>query len=260
MKGRWLWILIGANLAVLVALAFVYPHLMVAPGPLSPGHAALTTDCFACHQPLRGATSARCVTCHAPADIGLRTTRGLALQPAAAGRGSPLKRSFHQELIEQDCMACHSDHAGPRLSESSRRAFSHALLKPAAREACEGCHAAPADAQHRQLDGACASCHSTAGWTPASFDHDRFFLLDGDHKASCVTCHPGKDYRQYTCYGCHEHTVDKVRRKHLKEGVPEFENCVACHRSAHDEPRREGGRDGNSGRDGKGERKRSERD
>ena len=29
MKGRWLWVLISANLVVLVALAFVYPHLML---------------------------------------------------------------------------------------------------------------------------------------------------------------------------------------------------------------------------------------
>jgi hypothetical protein len=65
MKGRWLWIVIGANLMVLVALAFIYPHLMVAPGPLMVGHAELSTDCFACHTPLRGAKAERCIACHA---------------------------------------------------------------------------------------------------------------------------------------------------------------------------------------------------
>ena len=42
------WIL-AANLIVLAILAFVYPHLMVGPGKLIPGHAKLESDCFACH-------------------------------------------------------------------------------------------------------------------------------------------------------------------------------------------------------------------
>ena len=55
----WLLIVIAANLVVLVALAFVYPHLMVSPGPLTRGHAELATDCFACHAPWRGAAAQR---------------------------------------------------------------------------------------------------------------------------------------------------------------------------------------------------------
>ena len=70
-------IVIAANLVVLVALAFVYPHLMVSPGPLTRGHAELATDCFACHAPWRGAAAQRCIECHALADIGLRSTKGV---------------------------------------------------------------------------------------------------------------------------------------------------------------------------------------
>ena len=66
----------SVGVLALVALVFVYPHLMVSPGPLVPGHRALATDCFACHAPLRGASSAKCVQCHATTDIGLRTTHG----------------------------------------------------------------------------------------------------------------------------------------------------------------------------------------
>ena len=139
MKGRFLWILISANLVVLVALAFIYPHLMVAPGALEEGHAQLTTDCFACHSPLRGATADRCIACHKLPDIGLRTTKGAAIVNAKL-----LKVSFHQELNDQNCMACHSDHAGPKLTQRSRRPFSHAMLRVATRERCGACHAAPA--------------------------------------------------------------------------------------------------------------------
>ena len=39
------WIL-AANLMVLAILAFVYPHLMVGPGKLIPGHAKLEADCL----------------------------------------------------------------------------------------------------------------------------------------------------------------------------------------------------------------------
>ena len=44
MKGRWLWIVISANLLVLVALAFVYPHLMLSPGAVSYTHLTLPTS------------------------------------------------------------------------------------------------------------------------------------------------------------------------------------------------------------------------
>jgi hypothetical protein len=279
-KRGWLLAIIAANLLVLVALAFAYPHLMVAPGPLANAHAALTTDCFACHAPLRGVPSERCAACHALPDIGLRSTKGVPLPQRK------VKSSFHQQLIEQDCMACHGDHQAPKLTHRSRKPFSHALLRPQVRERCEGCHAAPenplhrdlavgcaqchkpeawkpaafdhallakavhercegchkapADALHQQVKGNCLQCHSQERWKPATFDHAKMFVLEGDHNADCVTCHAGNDYTRYTCYGCHEHSADNIRRKHQKEGISDFENCVKCHRSAKDEPERRG--------------------
>jgi hypothetical protein len=283
-KRRWLLLLIAANLLVLVALAFIYPQLMVSPGALASAHAELTTDCFACHAPLRGAAPDRCIGCHAVADIGMRTTKGVGIANAS------VKSSFHQELAEQNCMACHSDHAGPKLTQRSRKPFSHALLRVTIRDRCETCHAPPkndihrnqsvgcgqchkpdgwkpasfdhltlpkaelslcetchkppTDTLHRQIKGTCAQCHSPQGWKPATFEHDKLFLLDRDHNASCVTCHKGNDYSRYTCYGCHEHTPDNVARKHQKEGIRDFENCVACHRSATGESEGHGDRAG----------------
>jgi hypothetical protein len=274
MNARWLWSIISANLLVLIVLVFVYPQLMISPGPLEPAHAELATDCFACHTPLRGASASRCITCHAPADIGLRTTKGTALPQT-----KPARIAFHQELSEQNCLACHSDHAGPKLTHRSRKPFPHALLQQTTRERCESCHAAPENAMHRsigiacarchktqawkpagfdhaalpaaernrceschkapsdtlhqQITGSCAQCHSLPAWKPANFDHDKYFGLDGDHKASCVTCHTGNDYKRYTCYGCHVHTPANILRKHRDEGANEnLDNCVRCHRSA----------------------------
>lgn len=228
---------LAANLFALAVLTFAYPHLMIAPGKLIPGHVHLESDCFACHTPLFGAASERCVNCHRPAEIGRLTTAGKGIE-------KPLTSTpFHQQLLSQDCVACHSDHAGVKRFRQQGR-FDHALLKKEAREQCQNCHKAPKDSLHQQITGNCAQCHSTTRWTPAAFDHDRYFRLDRKHNVKCVICHVRNDFSRYTCYGCHEHSPEKMRRKHIEEGIRNYENCVECHRSANEDDirGREGGR------------------
>jgi len=233
---RLVLVVIAANLVGIIALVFIYPQFMVSPGALVPAHAGLTDNCFACHVPLRGVSAERCVACHAVKDIGLRTTKGLPLvQPA-------VKNPFHQELVSQDCVACHSDHQGPKLAGQSRKPFSHTLLRATSRDRCESCHVAPTTGVHTAAKGNCLQCHQQDRWKPATFDHAKLFLLDRDHNATCATCHINNDYRKYTCYGCHEHTVANVTRKHARERIQNIDNCVQCHRSAHDKPRE--GREG----------------
>jgi len=265
-----LWIL-AANLAALTALALVYPHLMISPGPLIEGHWELTTDCFACHTPWRGSDPQKCMTCHKPEQIGRTTSKG---QPILQAK---TKVPFHQELRESDCVACHGDHRGV-LPYRSIRTFSHGLLAasvqskcvgchsrptdrlheklgedcgqchgqthwkpanfsherlaPAVLERCEGCHQAPKDPLHRGIPGNCGQCHRQDKWKPATFDHDQYFVLDRDHQAECSVCHPKGDFKRYSCYGCHEHSPGKIREEHLEEGIFDYENCVECHRSA----------------------------
>jgi hypothetical protein len=238
MKRSWIMVIVLANLAVIVALAFVYPHLMVSPGPLETAHAHLATDCFACHTPFRGASADRCVTCHAVADIGLRTTTGI----AKVRTGSKAPVPFHQHLQAQNCLACHSDHQGSRIGQDARMHFTHGLLQPTMQTNCATCHTPPANTLHRGFTAGCAQCHSTEGWTPSTFDHTRLFLLDGDHNAPCATCHVNSDTSRYTCYGCHEHQPDRISALHQREGIRNFQNCVACHRSADDEPEGHGER------------------
>ncbi len=276
MRGGPLRALVASAVLAVVALAVAYPERMVSPGALIAAHAGIEKDCFACHAPWRGAASERCTRCHRRADIGLRTTRGVALTQAA------LRVSFHQELIERDCLACHSDHPGAKLAERSRQAFSHSMLRPQARPLCEGCHIAPADPIHRDLSAACGRCHGPDRWKPATFDHalltkavqDRcaqchqrpadslhrplkqdcgpchspqhwkpstfdhasLFELDSNHNAPCATCHSGDDIRRYTCYGCHEHRPAPIRTRHLEAGIRNFDDCARCHRNPGAEP------------------------
>jgi hypothetical protein len=290
MIGRTLWGLLALSLAASAAGVAFTPDHMLSPGPLADAHAALATDCFACHAPLQGLPAERCVECHTVADVGVRTTKGVAL---------PAGTAFHQELLEQDCVVCHSDHAGPRLTQQERKPFSHALLKPGVRDTCDTCHTAPDDATHvsmgtrcqdchstnawepatfrhdrlaadvlaaceachkppsdnlhAQFDGGCGDCHAQSAWLPATFEHDRYFALDRDHDASCATCHVGGDLSRYTCYGCHEHTAANIAGEHREEGIRDFADCVACHRSGEDEGegrgRRGGGERGEEGED-----------
>jgi hypothetical protein len=244
-------ILLAINLLVLAVLAFVYPHLMVGPGKLIPGHKQLEADCFACHAPLAGAASERCVTCHKPADIGRLTTVG---KPVA----KPLTATpFHQKLVSEDCVACHSDHAGVKRFRPLGH-FNHALLQKATREQCQDCHKSPADSLHQQITGNCSQCHTQEKWTPATFDHNKHFELDHDHNARCVTCHLGNDYKRYTCYGCHEHTPANIRRKHIEEGIRDFDNCVECHRNANEDDIKGRNGESRSKQEGKRDRKKHE--
>lgn len=238
MKRRWIMAVIAINLAGLIALVFMLPEQMISPGPVIAAHADIGKDCFACHAPLRGAAPERCQACHAIASIGVFNTRGEAIV-------SPVpKVAFHQKLREQDCVACHSDHAGPKLTGHSQKPFSHSLLAAEVRAQCSSCHTKPADSFHKSVTANCSQCHRTDAWKPATFNHDKYFVLEGDHKAPCATCHVKNDLTRYTCYGCHEHTPAKIRAEHVEEGIRDFRNCVKCHRSAHGE-----GREGRGGND-----------
>lgn len=227
---RLLFGLVVTALLAILALVFIYPEPMIAPGKLIDAHATLSSDCFSCHQPLLGSSADRCTVCHEPGRIGLFTTRGIPIT------GKPV--GFHQELIDQNCMACHTDHLGA-AAKRAQRSFSHELLKPQVRAACSSCHTKPDDRLHARIDGNCSSCHSPKAWTPAQFDHDRYFRLDRHHDVACNTCHVDHDYSQYSCYGCHEHTRSGVRAEHLEEGLRDFDRCVECHRSA-DKPEKGG--------------------
>jgi hypothetical protein len=146
------------------------------------------------------------------------------------------KDTVHRDL-KVECGQCHQSKAWKPAH------FDHALLAKTALDRCESCHNAPTDRLHRQIQGSCKSCHKTEAWKPATFDHNKYFVLDRDHGADCDTCHKNNDYSRYTCYGCHEHSQAKVRAEHIEEGIPNFENCVECHRDPRVEPEKGGGRE-----------------
>jgi len=224
MKYRNLLFVVALNLVLLLALALFAPALMITPGKTIQAHEQIASDCFACHTPFLGSTSDKCVVCHKVEEIGLKTTEGVTIG------GERKNVAFHQQLVEEDCVACHSDHNGVMAFRPISR-FSHQLVAVAVREQCEGCHADPGDSLHRKIEGNCNQCHTVEAWKPATFNHDDFFRFDRHHDTECVTCHVENDYGRYTCYGCHEHSRSRIREEHYEEGITDYENCVECHRS-----------------------------
>lgn len=135
----------------------------------------------------------------------------------------------HQNLTEQNCMACHSEDAGPRLLQRSCKPFSHELMRSAVREQCQTFHCAPTDKLHGKITGHCSQRLTQNAWKPGNFNHEKSFALGKDHNVECVTCHVSIDYSRYTCYGRHEHTVQDILREHRDEGIHDLHNCVRCH-------------------------------
>ncbi len=330
-------ILILGIVAGIVFLMVRFPHTMLSPGELVQGHQEFNNNCFACHTPFGGIENDKCIACHKLSEIGKEANNG---NNMVAGKEKVL---FHENLSNQSCMACHTDHEGENpatkldgfkhnlLSETvinncvschqkpsddlhkqlnttckschntegwkSGVKFDHDMLMVPDKNDCVSCHQKPTDNLHKQLSSACSSCHNTEGWksdvkfdhnlltvsdrnnciachqkpkdnlhqslknncnschstdkwVPANFDHDRYFALDGDHNASCNTCHKNNNYDTYTCYGCHEHTVNNILSEHREEGISNITNCVACHRSG-DEGEGESNRGENRGNNSK---------
>ncbi|MDH4457485.1 MAG: cytochrome c3 family protein [Nevskia sp.] len=226
-RSRWIAVTI-AVLTIIAAAVLWRPEPMLSPGPMLAGHAAIAGECRSCHLPLRGTPAAKCIGCHALADIGLHRSDGAPISHATP------RVAFHQQLATPDCVACHGEHRGP-LAAGALPHFSHAQLKPTIQAQCESCHRKPDGALHRKLGGNCQQCHASSGWKPARFEHQALFALSGPHDTTCANCHVGGDTTQFTCYGCHEHQPASIAARHRREGITDIANCVQCHRSADDD-------------------------
>jgi len=192
-----------------------YPIFFLNPGRVTIGHAKIEGDCFQCHSALLGPSDEKCITCHKPEKIGSKTSGEIA---------------FHQGLREKHCINCHTDHKGADAAKATH-VFDHSLLAQANQKSCRQCHKSPGDTLHQQLQEECSTCHSDERWKPATLDHGRYFRFDRHHPDDCASCHPKQRYDRYICYDCHEHSPSKIRKEHKEEGIRDFQNCTACHRS-----------------------------
>ena len=202
--------------------------------------ASIQKSCITCHktdQPndrLHSETTASCADCHStnrwePATVDHKQLAASGKQCISCHKADRPNDKLHREMTAS-CAVCHS------TKKWKPATFNHKQL--AGGKQCISCHKAdqPNDTLHRQSEANCAACHGTTKWKPATFNHNRYFRLDRNHRASCKTCHtnPG-NYKQYTCYNCHEHTPANMAAVHREEGISNYQNCVRCHRSGEGE-------------------------
>jgi hypothetical protein len=203
--------------------------------PLSGAHA--TQACSACHKNnVYAGTTTSCVGCHRP-DYE-RTSN-----PNHAEAGFPTA-----------CETCHR----PTHTSWSQATFAHNTFYPLvglhATQPCAACHkngvykGTPTDCLgcHRTdydrttspnhaaagFPTACETCHraSDSTWR-ASFDHNKFFVLQGIHATqACAACHKTGVYKgtPTACLGCHRTDYDRTTNpNHAAAGFPT--TCGQCH-------------------------------
>lgn len=167
------------------------------------------SDCYSCHaqdDAHGGKFGTNCAACHTPSDWEAATFDH--------SRSNFPLTGAHQQI------ACEKCHVNAQFAGTPTT--------------CVACHAEPVF--HAGLFGTnCASCHTTTAWRPATFNGQHTFPLNHGESGivSCTTCHPSS-FTTYTCYGCHKHNETIVRSKHLKKGISNFQNCVACHPTGHE--------------------------
>jgi len=202
--------------------------------PLTGGHVTATcaschsdgvfhgkpTTCVSCHKPdydktstpphFAAAFATTCATCHT-------TTTWLSAPFDHNTTQFPLTGGH----LTVTCAQCHSD--GVYAGKPTTCVSCH---KPDYDQTKDPPHAAASFAT------TCATCHTTATWLSATFDHNTTqFPLTGAHlSASCASCHADGVYRgkPTTCVSCHQPDYDKTTNpSHSAVGFPT--DCATCH-------------------------------
>ncbi len=205
-------------------LVYRFPEAAISPGELFLQHQQTSNSCLDCHEIFLGVSGEKCLSCHEQTKIGLYTVDGNEIK-------SGQKRiRFHRYLGKDTCISCHTEHKG-KIPLEPITGFSHEILTNEDLQDCVSCHEKPTTAIHQKIDQNCRQCHTTDNWEPSKFDHQKYFRFDKHHDEQCTSCHIDAIYTEYTCYGCHEHSLGEIKKEHVEEGIREFENCVTCHRS-----------------------------
>jgi hypothetical protein len=225
-------------------------------------------DCASCHakdDPHQGNLGQNCAQCHTPAGwtpstfdhsqtafalIGKHQTAActachvntdLKNTPQACA-ACHAKDDAHQGDLGQNCDLCHTpagwlpaniDHnltrfplVGKHISVDCAACHVNNVFRGTPQN-CYACHAKD-DTHQGDLGQNCAHCHTSAGWLPATMDHNlTSFPLVGKHvNADCTTCHINGVYKgtPKNCYACH--AKDDTHQGDLGQ------NCGACHTPA----------------------------
>lgn len=211
-----------------------FDHLKVTGYALTGAHATL--PCTACHlNNVFQGTPATCFACH---------------QKDFTGSTNPP----HVQLgLPHDCGTCHSTANWLNARFDHTLYANYPLTGAHATLACVQCHvnnnytSTPTDCYscHKSdyngtnnpshpaagFPTQCSLCHTTAAWSPSTFNHSSVFPLTGAHATvACATCHTNNNYTTLptTCYGCHKADWSGTANpNHTAAGFPT--TCDTCH-------------------------------
>ncbi len=183
----------------------------------------LATDCYSCHgtdfttviapNHVAGGYSHSCLSCHTtaawrPAGFDHSLTRFALTGKHATTPCEDCHTNGNYQLTYTDCYQCHAPDFASALNPNH---------------------------QSGGFDHNCLSCHSTVGWSPATFDHNSTrFALTGKHTTTpCADCHTNGNYQlTYTdCYQCHAPDFASALNPNHQSGAFDH-NCLSCHSTA----------------------------
>jgi hypothetical protein len=236
-------------------------------GATDPNHVAnnFSHDCTQCHNtsgwdngtfnhnntpfPLTGAhASLQCIACHAN---GYQNTPNDCYSCHQTDFNNVSDPSHVQNNFNHDCTQCHTtavwnpasfDHGQTRFpltgAHTSLVCIScHSSGYQNTPYDCYSCHQtnfnSVSDPNHVQdnFSHICTDCHTTAAWSPATFNHNNSpFPLTGAHASQqCVACHTsGYDNTPTDCYACHLNDYNgSSNPNHRSMGFPTL--CQTCH-------------------------------
>ena len=153
--------------------------------------------------------------------------------------------------FDHDCNRCHStvdwtsatfDHATTGFPLTGKHVgvtclTCHTAGYVSTSPACYSCHqtafAGAKDPDHAlsNFDHDCSKCHTSNGWSPATFDHATTqFALTGAHATqTCIACHAsGYVNTPRDCYSCHQSVFTGVADpNHVTNNFSH--DCTQCH-------------------------------
>jgi hypothetical protein len=206
--------------------------------PLTGTH--ITLDCESCHTPAAQGqmtfvnAPAECVECHLPQYQSAKN-------PDHAGGQYP-----------RDCGQCHltTVWASARFNHDATGFPLTGMHGAAACQQCHGdgiyagkshacvsCHLQDYNGTTNPVHASagfptsCETCHTTAGWTGASFNHT-WFPVPHRTATQCSDCHLNtSNFSAFVCTNCHTQAQTDPHHTGVRGYIWNSANCYACHRS-----------------------------
>ena len=213
-----------------------YDH-STTPFPLTGAHRAVS--CAGCHSDgvYRGKPML-CVSCH-------QATYAATTSPAHAAAGFPTTcESCHTTTMWRGAVFNHATTrfplTGAHVTQACASCHGDGVYRGKTM-VCSGCHLpkynSTTNPNHAaaQFPTTCESCHTTATWLGATFNHDAMFfpIYSGAHQgkwSSCTTCHTApNNFAVFTCTSCHGKTETDSKHQGRAGYVYQSSNCYACH-------------------------------